>query len=193
MNPQIEQSINRISSGARGSVRAVINGARARSQYAAKTVVNTKKPLNTLSGLGLKLSAVSHRTTDRVVKQQTQMAAHQLDLIAARLQSAAGATCMRDLVKKQLKMTPEQFKRFGRDTRDSLSIFVEAGSEAREVVKGTFKTLRKQDVTPRTKATRKKRTAAKTAKRTAAARPAKRKVAKKTAKKRTRKVAAKKA
>ncbi|MGB5247049.1 MAG: hypothetical protein WBM54_06290 [Woeseia sp.] len=192
MNPQIEQSINRISSGARGSVRAVIDGARARSQYVAKTVVNTKKPLNTLSGLGLKLSAVSHRTTDRMVKQQTQMAANQLDVVAARFESAAGATCLRDLVKKQIKMTPAQIKRLGRDTRSSLAIIVEAGSEAGEVVKGTFKSLRNQTVAPRAKATRKTRTAAKSAKVTAAARPAK-KVAKKVAKKRSKKVAAKKA
>lgn len=201
MNPNIEQSINRISAGARGSMRAVIDGARARSQYAAKTVKNTKKPLNTLSGLGLKLSAVSHRTTDRVMKQQTQLAANQLDVIAARLESAAGATCMRDLVKKQLRMTPEQLQRFGRDTRDALSIVVEGGSEAREVVKGTLQSLRRQDVKPRSKATRKKRTPAKTARSTAATRKAAatrktaatRTVAKKTAKKRTRKVVAKKA
>lgn len=189
MNPQIEQSINRISAGARGSVQAVIDGARARSQYAAKTVANTKKPLNTLSGLGLKLSAVSHRTTDRVVKQQTQLAANQLDVIAARLESAAGATCLRDLVRKQLSITPEQMKRFGRDTRGSLAIIVEGGSEVREVVKGTLQSLRRQDIKPRTKATRKKRKVAKTARKTAAARPA----AKKTAKKRTKKVVAKKA
>ncbi|MBT8085338.1 MAG: hypothetical protein KJO19_13410 [Woeseia sp.] len=192
MNPQIEQSINRISAGARNSVRAVVDGARSRSQYAAKTVANTKKPLNTLSGLGLKLSAVSHRTTDRVLKQQTRLTAHQLDAVAARFESAAGANGLRDLVKKQVRMVPTQVKRLGRDARESLSIIVEGGSEAGEVLKGSFKTLRNQDVTPRTKATRKKRTPAKKARKTAAARPAAKKTARKTTKKRAKKVAAKK-
>jgi hypothetical protein len=193
MNPQIEQSINRISAGARGSVRAVIDGARARSHYAAKTVTKSKKPLNTLSGLGLKLSAVSHRTTDRVVKQQTQLAANQLDVIAARLESAAGATCLRDLVKKQLRMTPQQLQRFGRDTRDSLAIIVEGGSEVREVVKGTIQTLRRQDVKPGAKAKRAKKKVAKTVRKTARKTAAAGSAAKKTAKKRAKKVVAKKA
>lgn len=189
MNPQIEQSINRLSAGARDSVQAVVSGARARSQTVAKTVSNTKKPLNTLSGLGLKLSAVSHRTTDRMLKQQTQLAAHQLDAIAARFESAADATCLRDLVKRQARMTPEQLQRFGRDARESLAILVEGGSEAREVVKGTWQALRKQDIKPRAKAKRKKRTASKTARAVARTTTP---VAGKTSARRTKKKAARK-
>jgi len=194
MNPQIEQSMNRIADGARGSVRGLINNARRTGQRAAAKVVDGKKPVRTLSGLGLKLSAVSHRTTDRVVKQQTAMTVNQLDVVAARLQSAAGATCLRDLVKKQISMTPEQFQRFTTDARKSVAILVDAGSEAREVVKGAVQDLRAKQPKPRKKAARKtpaKKARKTAARKTAAAKPAAKKVAKKRAKKVSRKVAKK--
>ena len=194
MNPQIEQSMNRIADGARGSVRGLINNARRTGQRAAAKVVGGKKPVRTLAGLGLKLSAVSHRTTDRVVKQQTAMTVNQLDVVAARLQSAAGATCLRDLVKKQISMTPEQFQRFTTDARKSVAILVDAGSEAREVVKGAVQDLRAKQPKPRKKAARKapaKKARKTAARKTAAAKPAAKKVAKKRAKTVSRKVAKK--
>ncbi len=143
MNPQIEQSLNRIGNAAEGRMRAIVDGARHGSKRAANSIEKGKKPLKTLSGLGLKLSAVSHQTTDRVLKQQTQLAANQLDAVARRFESAASAKCLRDLVKKQIQLTPEQFASLSRDTRASIGIIADAGSEARDVVVGTFKELKK--------------------------------------------------
>jgi hypothetical protein len=170
MNPQIEQSLNRIAASAEGRMRAIVDGARQGSKRAASGIEKGKKPLKTLSGLGLKLSAVSHQTTDRVLKQQTQLAANQLDAIARRFESAAKATCLRDLVKKQIQLTPEQFASLSRDTRASLGILVDAGADARDILGGTFNELKKAG---------KSRTAAasKTAKKTA--KKAKAKVARK--------------
>jgi len=138
MNNQIEQSFDRLTSGARTSMQTLINTARNRGEQAAGRVRNGKKPLGTLSGLGLKLSAVSHRTTDRVLKQNTTLAANQLDVIADRFNSAANASCLRDLVKKQLRMTPEQVARFGSDAKDAISIVVKGGAEARDVVRASI-------------------------------------------------------
>lgn len=143
MNSQIEASIDQIEdgaedivAGARGGVRGLIVSARRRGERAADVVVKGKKPLATLSGVGLKLSAVSHRTTDRVLKQQTELASNQLDMVAARFRAAAGATGLKDLVAEQLRLTPEQFRRLGQDARQSLSIIAAGGSEVRDVVKG---------------------------------------------------------
>lgn len=142
MNSQIEASVDRIEdgaeeivAGARGGVRGLITSARRGGERAADAVVKGKKPLATLSGVGLKLSAVSHRTTDRVLKQQTALASNQLDLIARRFKAAAAATGLRDLVADQVRLTPEQFRRLGLDARQSLSIIAAGGVEARDVVR----------------------------------------------------------
>lgn len=160
MNSQIEQSIDRLTNGARSSVQSLIHTARNRGEQAAGRVRNGKKPLSTLSGLGLKLSAVSHRTTDRVLKQNTALAANQLDAIADRFNSAANASCLRDLVKKQLSMTPQQFARFGSDAKDALAIVVDGGVEARNVIRASIsdfsRPAKAKKAPARKKATRRK-------------------------------------
>ncbi|ANO51025.1 hypothetical protein [Woeseia oceani] len=184
MNQPIEQSMDRIATAADSGLHSLVNGARQRSKRAAQRVTAGKKPLQALAGLGLKLSAVSHRTTDRILKQQTALTANQLDLIALRFESAADASCLRDLVKKQIRLTPEQLSRLGRDTRASFGIVLDAGSEARDVVADTLGSLRK----PRKVAKAPARKAAKTTKKTVAKAS---KSAKKTSKKVVRKAAGK--
>lgn len=142
MNPEIEASLDRIEdgvsdlkAGARGGVHGLVTSARQRGREAADRIARGKQPLEKLSGLGLALSAVSHRTTDRVLKQQTSLAANQLDLLALRLERAAAATSFRDLLTGQIRLTPEQLSKLGRDARESLSILVEGGSDARDVLR----------------------------------------------------------
>lgn len=194
MNSQIEASLDKIEdgaedivAGARGGVRGLIVSARRRGERAADVVVKGKKPLATLSGVGLKLSAVSHRTTDRVLKQQTELAANQLDLIAKRFKVAAAATGLRDLVADQFRLTPEQIRRLGQDARQSLSIIAAGGSEARDVVKGGLSELSNRAKTGGAK----KRGGAKkkAARKPAAKSPARRKKVSKKAKKVSRKKA----
>ena len=197
MNPQIEKSLNRIedgaddiAAGARGSVRGLVTSARQRGHQAAIRVAGSRKPLEDLSGIGLKISAVSHRTTDRVLKKQLELATNQLDLLALRLKKAADATGLRDLVATQLRMTPEQFRRFGQDARDALAIITAGGGEARDVIKGGLTDLTKRTRTTTRRAAPKKKSPAR--KKAARAKPAtRRKTAKKTATRRTKKVAAK--
>lgn len=169
MNPQITESINRIADGARANFRAAVSGARGRSMQAAQRVVETRRPLEALTGVGLKLSAVSHRTTDRVLKQNMQLAVHQLDAVAERLESAATAACLRDLIRKQIKLTPAHVSRFGRDARESLTIVAEGGMEAGDVLKSAVSALKSSATAP---AKRKTKTARK--------RPAKKAAARKT-------------
>jgi len=188
MNPEIEASLDRIEdgvfdlkAGARGGVHGLVTSARQRGRQAADRIARGKQPLEKLTGLGLALSAVSHRTTDRVLKQQTSLAANQLDLVALRLTRAAAATSFRDLLAGQIRLTPEQIAKLGRDARESLSIIVEGGSDARDVLKKGFGELTGRK-TPkgRTRTASQKPATRKTGKKTPACR---KKTAKKTARK----------
>lgn len=183
MTPQLNETLDRIAAGARANFRAAVAGARGRGHKAARRVAETRRPLEALAGVGLKLSAVSHRTTDRVLKQNTQLAVNQLDAVATRLESAATATCLRDLVKKQIALTPEQFARLRSDARASLSIVAEGGSEAGSVLKSAVNGLGAR------KATR--TTAARKATKTAAARKPRKKAVRKTPATKTRATASK--
>ncbi|MEX0709368.1 MAG: hypothetical protein WD078_15535 [Woeseia sp.] len=173
MNPQLEASIDRIQDRARGRYQHLLEGARSRTEQAAGRIGGGKKPLNTLSNLSIKLSGVSHRTTDTLLRHNTKLLENQLDVIALRFSKAAEARSVRDLIGTQLGLVPEQIGRLATDTRASLGIVLKAGSEARELLKGTVSELRGVRTTPARKPARKK-----AAKKTAAGKTSARKAAK---------------
>ncbi len=142
MNPTFENTMSRIADKARGRYARLVNGARRRTESAADRVALGKKPVKTITGLGLKLTAISHKTADQVLRQQTRLVEHQIDAVADRLKAAADAKNLQDLVRTQLRLIPHNVSRFAGDARDTLSIVANAGMEVRDVVKSTISELR---------------------------------------------------
>ena len=142
MKLQIENSISRIAEQARGRYFALLKGARSQTENAAGRVSKGKGPVKTVSKMSLKLTAVTHRTADKVLKQQTRMVENQIDAVASRLKAAASATGVRDLVRAQIILIPENASRFASDARETLSIVTSAGQEVGKVLKGTVAELR---------------------------------------------------
>lgn len=166
----------------------IVDGARLRAATAAGQVADGKKPVKTLADAGVAISKVSHRATGKIIKQQARIVSNSIDAVAGRLQAAAGAESLRDLVSTQVRLVPENTARLINDTRDAFGIVVDAGAEVRGIVVKTFGTLRGK--APAGKAV-------KPARKTAAKKPAAKKkaAAKKTTTKKapTRKTVAKKA
>lgn len=142
MNPTFENTMSRIADKARGRYARLVKGARQRTESAADRVALGKKPVKTITGLGLKLTAISHKTADQVLRQQTRLMEHQIDAVADRLKAAADAKNLRDLVRTQLRLIPHNVSRIAGDARDTLSIVANAGMEVRDVVKSTISELR---------------------------------------------------
>jgi len=142
IKPQIENSISRIAEQARGRYNKALTAARTRTEKAANRVSQSKKPVNTLSKLSLKLTAVSHRTADKVLKQQKKLLENQIDAFAVRLTAVAEATDVRSLVKTQIRLIPKNAALFANDARTTLSIVAKAGAEVRDLLKGTVSELR---------------------------------------------------
>ena len=138
----IENSMSRIAEQARGRYEELIAGAQKRASEAASRVNRGKKPVKTVSKLGLKLTAVSHRTADKVLKQNTKLVENQIDAFADRLEAAASASNVRDLVGTQIRLIPENAARFVGDARDALKIVTSAGGEVKDLFRGTFDELR---------------------------------------------------
>jgi phasin family protein len=168
MNQNVENAISRIADDARARYAELLHDARQKTEQAAGQVTRGKKPLKTISRLGLKLTAVTHRTADKVLKQNTKLVEHQIDAIAERLKAAADARDLRELVGTQVRMIPESASRMASDAREALNIVVGAGGEVGQILQGTAAELRGKS--PATKAR-------------AAKKPARKKAARKTSRK----------
>ena len=165
MNSTFENSMSRIAEQAQDRYRNLLEGAQKGVHKAAGRVSRGKKPVKTLSRMGLKLTAVGHRTADKVLKQNTKLVENQIDAFADRLQAVAEATDVRSLVEEQVRMIPENASRLVNDTRNTLSIVADAGSEVKSVFTGAFNELR--GATPA-----KKKAVKRTPKKTAVSKPA---------------------
>ena len=142
MNMQIENSINEIADKVRDRVEDAVNVARQSTDQAADRLSRRKKPVKTISRLGLKLSGVTHRTANKLWKQQTKLVEGQIDAVAGRLKAAAGAEDLRDLVQTQVRLFPENTARIAGQAREALGIVKGAGGEIAELVKGTVAELK---------------------------------------------------
>ena len=171
----IENTMSRFAEKARGQYEDIIHGAQQRAKDAATRVANGKKPVKTLSQLSLDLTAVSHRTTGKVLRQNTKLIEHQIDAVAGRFKAAADADSVRDLVGTQIRMIPQHAAMFVSDARDSLKIVASAGNEVKGLLQLTFNELRGH--TPRRAKTARKPAAKKTAKKRAPAKKSQAKTA----------------
>ena len=160
MKLQIENSMSEIAQKARGRYEDVVKGARQGTEKAAGRVTRGKKPVKTISKFGIKLSGVSHRTANKLWRQQTKLIEGQIDAFAGRLKAAADAEDLGDLVETQIRLIPENTARLADDAREALKIVKGASGEIRELVKGTVAELRGQTPVAR-KTTPRKKTAAK--------------------------------
>ena len=142
MNTQIRSSMDRIAEEARGRYKNIITGARKGTESAAGLVKKGKRPVKALSKFGLKMTRLTHKTADGVLKQQTKMVERQLDSFAGSLHAAATASDLKSLVKKQVELAPQSASRWLEDTRSTFGIIAGAGKEVGGIVVGTIDELR---------------------------------------------------
>ena len=163
MNLQIENSISDIADKARDRYDDALKLARQSTEKAAGRVTRGKKPVRAIARFGVKLSGVSHRTVNKLWKQQTKLVEGQIDAVADHLRAAAKAADLKDLVNTQIEMIPDHSSRIADEARGAIEIVKGAGSEIRDIVKNTVDELRGQQPVARKPAAR-KAPAAKTAK-----------------------------
>ena len=144
MNLQIENSISEITDKVRDRYEDAVESARQNTEQAAGRLSRRKKPVRTISRLGLKLSSVTHRTANKLWKQQTKLVEGQIDAVAGRLKAAAEAQDLKDLVETQVRLFPENTARIAGQAREALGIVKGAGGEIAELVKGTVAELKGQ-------------------------------------------------
>lgn len=142
MNLQIETKISEIADKARGRYEDAISAARKGTEKAAGRVSKGKRPVKAVSRFGVKLSGVSHRTVNKLWKRQTKLVEDQIDGLAGRLKAASTASDLRNLVKTQIELIPENASRIKTEAREAFEIVKAAGSEIRDIMKVTVGELR---------------------------------------------------
>lgn len=134
MRPEFQSSIDRIADRARSRYRQVLGDARSQTVEAANRVETGKRPVRRLETLGIELSKISHRATTGVLKSQARLVEHQIDALAGRLHAAARAESLRGLLRDQLRLVPENASRFIDDTRETVRVVRDAGSEVKSLL-----------------------------------------------------------
>ena len=142
MNLQIENKISEIADRARDRYADAVSAAREGTEKAAGKLSKGKKPVKTVSRLGVRLSGVSHRTVNKLWKRQTKLVEDQIDVLAGHLKAAASADDLKSLVETQIGLIPENASRFRNEAREAFDIVRSAGSEIRDIFKGTVAELK---------------------------------------------------
>ena len=144
---------------ARTQAEDVISGAQDRVEKAGDWVVGRKTPVRKLTSAGLKLSAISHRTTDKLLKQQAKAIEGEFDALGRYLGNVADTTNVRQFVRDQASVVPRIAQRAIANSRDTLGILRDAGLDAGSLLRGTISELRGKTVVKKARKTAKKTTA----------------------------------
>jgi DNA-binding protein HU-beta len=164
---------------------------------AADMVSRTRQPVRRIAETGIKLNRISHKSVEKLVKQQAHIVESAIDSGAKNLKLAARADNLRDLFADQIAALPKAGALAGESARVTIDIVRDTGDELGgvfRVVPAKPKARTKVKTKPKTRA--KAKTTRTAARKTTAGRkrkPATRKRATQTARKTTKKASARKA
>lgn len=130
--------------------------ARATAAKSAERIKALKDPIRAVSRSGVKLTAISQGTAERLIHLQEQLVTAALTDAAAQLERAARAESARDLVQDQAEVLRATRERIVSDISQAVEILKDAGSDVRKVAQQTYAHVRgKTEPAPATRARRK--------------------------------------
>jgi len=132
----------------------------------ADSLKSLKSPVRTLARSGIKLTNVAQSTTQSLIELQSDVVTATITDAAKRLERAARASNIVDLVQAQVDMLPATRTRIVEEAQRAVDIFKTTGKDLRGVASYTYDRIIKpvEDELPTVKVTKKKtkRAAAKT-------------------------------
>ncbi len=152
----IENMYSSTAEKARAQAEEVLASAQGRVEQASDWVADRKQPVRKVTDMGLKLSAISHRTTDKLLKQQANVVEGEVDAMADYLKSIAEADDLRGLVREQFSVFPRFTRRALDNTRQTFTILREAGSDVGGIVRTAVTDIRTAPAAKRAKSAVKK-------------------------------------
>jgi phasin family protein len=139
-----------------------VASARAAAETSADAIKSLKSPIHAFARSGVKLTTVSENAVVNLIELQSQVITSAMTDAARRLERAARAENIMDLVRDQAEMLVATRDRVVDETKRAVEIFTTAGSEVRDV--GThlfgqvFEPAGKEQPKARAKTTRARKT-----------------------------------
>jgi phasin family protein len=179
MMNKIEQIAGNLKAESRLLADRAIEGLRAAGLETAGLIVRTKSPVHAFADTGLKFNNLSHKSIEKLLKQQVATIDDLIDGSARRLEMAARAKDVRALVEAQISTFPKSRDHAVKNARKTVAIVRESGDAfgglLKEAVEEVVEEI--QSVRPGRKPVAKKAAGRPRAKKAAVRKPAARKVA----------------
>lgn len=176
MMNRIEKLADTVKAESRQLADRAIKGLRTAGLETAGIITKTKKPVHAIADTGLKFNTLSHKSIEKLVKQQVAAIDDLIDGSAERLEKAARARTVRTLVEGQINTLPQTRKHAVKNAKKTVSLVRETGDAFGDLFKDVV-----VDISSARKPAAKKKTAGR--KKTAATKkaPGRKPAAKKTA------------
>jgi hypothetical protein len=140
-----------------------LRSARVAAHGGAESLKALRTPVRTVARGGIRLCTVSQTAVQDLIELQSAAVTAALNELALRLERAARATDVVELVRDQVEMMPATRARIASDAGRVLGIFTSAGRGIRDVAAQTYE--RVTDTTEKTRPTRSHRARPKKARR----------------------------
>ena len=129
-----------------------LRSARVAAHGGAESLKALRTPVRTVARGGIRLSTVSQTAVQELIELHSDAVTAALNELAMRLERAARASDVVELVRDQVEMMPSTRARIAADAGRVLGIFTSAGRGIRDVAAQTYE--RVTDTTEKTGATR---------------------------------------
>lgn len=170
MMNRIEQLADTLKAESRQLADRAIKGMRTAGLETAGLITKTKRPVHAIADTGLKLNTLSHKSIEKLLKQQVSMFDDIIDGSADRLEKAARARTVRTLVEGQISALPKTRQHAVKNAKKTVSLVRETGDSFGDLLKDVVVDISSARKPAARKSAAKKRPAAKkaSAKKTAA-------------------------
>lgn len=123
--------------------------AREAALKSAERIKTLKDPIRAMSRSGVKLTAISQNTAERLIDWQAQLVTSALTDAATQLERAARAGNVQDLVRDQADVLRATRERIVSDITEAVAILKDAGGDVRKVATHTYASVTgKGEATP---------------------------------------------
>lgn len=167
MNNAVQNLVKPIVDASMNIVNNTVEATRQAAVNSAKLVAKSKAPVQIMTESSLKLNAISHKSMARLLSVQSHAVEGTLLATAKRLETAANANSVNELVNDQMALIPKTRDRLAGDARNTLDVLVDTRDELRELVTATVADFGRGTPTVAAKTRRTAKKKATTAKRTA--------------------------
>lgn len=127
MMNRIEKLADTVKAESRQLADRAIKGLRTAGLETAGIITRTKKPVHALADTGLKLNTLSHKSIEKLVRQQVATIDEFIDGSAERLEKAARARTVRTLVEGQISSLPQTRKHAVKNAKKTVTLVRETG------------------------------------------------------------------